>query len=130
MYTIKYLIVLFLKYSSVCGMLIAEQRPHLKRRALSFGLEVLIQMLKHDGRPARSAMSNLWSCSRKYSMMKQSCRTRPPLKEKEDYLSNISLCTHGRVIAWAVTSGCAHTGTSLNGLWHLIMQVLFVFYSL
>ena len=46
---------------------------------------------------------------------KQSCQRRIPLEEKEDYLSSIWLCTYRYVIAWAVTSDCAHTSTSLHG---------------
>ena len=36
---------------------------------------------------------------------------------------DIWLCTYRHVIAWAVTSDCAHTGTSLHGLWHLIVHI-------
>ena len=64
--------------------------------------------------PVRSAMSNLWSCSHKYSVMKQSCQTRV-LLEKEDYLSIIWLWTYGHIIAWAMTSDFAHSGTLLHG---------------
>ena len=53
------------------------------------------------------ASIQLWS--------KQSCLRRILLKEKEDYLSRIWLWTYRLAIAWAVTSDCAHTGTSLHG---------------
>ena len=53
------------------------------------------------------ASTQLWS--------KQNCQRRIPLEEKEDCLSNIWLCTYGYIIAWAVTSDCAHTGISFHG---------------
>ena len=64
----------------------------------------------------------VYACTQLWS--KQSCQTRIPLEEKEeDYLLSVWLWTYGHIIAWAVTSDCEHLGTSLHGLWHLIVHI-------